>query len=248
MEEKTEKDHGWAQDEYGVSHLVYTFPQGVERIVQGVKAAVVRLADMRPMLIPQPFKIGHRNRTEWCLAEHRIGQRYNDDTGEEEGGFKVRVELRDFGSECPPSIEGGSTLPDRILHVLNVLAPLERLVMFSCYTPEGYYLGDLGCAMRIYGAWGLTDVMPTSVAAGGSASEAVTRKLSCAVGFDPKEEKWVGWSHRAASSFGVGYVAQEGYCETSDYPDSKRAVPVGFEVKTLDDAKRCAVAFAASVS
>ena len=256
--EKTAPDHEWAQDEYGVSHLVYTFPQGVKRIVQGVKAAVERLSDMRPMLIPHPFPTGHRNRTEWCLGEFRVGARYNDDTDKEEGGFVVRIEARDFGSECPPSIEGGSTLPDRILHVLNIVAPLERLIMLSCYTPEGYYVGDVNSALKFYGAWGLTDVQPMKVAAGKEGVfEAITRKAACSVGFDPKEEAWVGWSHRAACVFKIGHVVEEGNCEAStgwcpDYleahPEEDLSVPVGFEVKTAEDSKRCAIAFAESVS
>lgn len=77
------------------------------------------------------------------------------------------------------------------------------------------------------------------------------------IGFNPTEQKWYGWSHRAMFGFGIGYVAVEGEsCTTSGYideyikehPEKDISVPVGFEVKTLEDAKKVARAFAESVS
>lgn len=78
----------------------------------------------------------------------------------------------------------------------------------------------------------------------------------CSIGFCEKEQSWYGWSHRAMYGFTVGYVAKEGDCVTTtgkiesyiiDHPEEDRSVPVGFECKTLDDCKRCAIAFADSV-
>ena len=78
----------------------------------------------------------------------------------------------------------------------------------------------------------------------------------CSIGFCERKQKWYGWSHRAIYGFGVGDVAEKGdSCTTSgwtdeylkDHPDDL-PVPVGFEAKTLADAKRMAIAFAASVS
>jgi hypothetical protein len=130
--------------------------------------------------------------------------------------------------------------------------------MLSCYTPEGFFIGGIDEALVIYGAWGLTDVQPFRVAMGTQcAFDAITNKNSCSVGFDRKKQEWVGWSHRAAASYGIGYVAQEGHCETTsgwseeyleEHPEDDISIPVGFEVKTLEDAKRCACAFAESVS
>ena len=77
------------------------------------------------------------------------------------------------------------------------------------------------------------------------------------IGFSSSEQKWYGWSHRAIYGFGIGYIAKEGdSCTTSgwtdeyleEHPEADLRVPVGFEVKTLADAKRCAIAFAESVS
>jgi len=79
----------------------------------------------------------------------------------------------------------------------------------------------------------------------------------CSIGFCAAESKWYGWSHRAIFGFGIGDVAEEGDCTTTsgfidgyleNHPDEDRRVPVGFEAKTLDDAKRMAIAFADSVS
>ena len=80
----------------------------------------------------------------------------------------------------------------------------------------------------------------------------------CSIGFSEKEQKWFGWSHRAICGFGIGYVVKEGDCVAeSGWIDGidphtgqkdTLPLPVGFEVKSLDDAKRVAIAFAASVS
>lgn len=78
----------------------------------------------------------------------------------------------------------------------------------------------------------------------------------CSIGFNPMKQKWYGWSHRAMYGFGIGDVVKEGDCcassgWTEDYlktHDDPYVLPVGFEAKTLDDAKRMAVAFAESVS
>jgi len=78
----------------------------------------------------------------------------------------------------------------------------------------------------------------------------------CTIGFCEREQKWYGWSHRARGSFGIGHVVQEGNVEAEsgyteaylvDHPDPL-PLPVGFTCKTLDDCRRCAIAFAASVS
>lgn len=79
----------------------------------------------------------------------------------------------------------------------------------------------------------------------------------CSIGFSEKEQKWYGWSHRAFCGFGIGHIAKEGDCHTTsgwteeylkEHPEEDLSVPVGFECKTLEDCKRCAIAFAESVS
>lgn len=231
-------------DSDGISHQTYTFPQGIERLVRGVAERVHRLAQGKMLWIKDPKPIGFRNRTEWAIGEIKVE------------GFVVRIELNDFGSECPSPIKG--TWPDRLLHQLYKLLPLERWLMVACYTPEGYYIGDLNQAFVTYGAWGLRDVQPFSVAAGVEcAFEAIENKYTCSIGYDPKKEAWVGWSHRAASIFEKGHLVKKGNCEASsgfctdyldEHPEEDLSVPIGFEVKTLEDSKRCAIAFAKSVN
>lgn len=73
----------------------------------------------------------------------------------------------------------------------------------------------------------------------------------CSIGFSHKDQKWYGWSHRAMHGFGIGDIAKAGDCvceSGSCDPAADVSVPVGFEAKTLDDAKRMAIAFADSVS
>ena len=78
------------------------------------------------------------------------------------------------------------------------------------------------------------------------------------LGFSPKTQKWYGWSHRAIYGFGIGDVVSAGDLTTTtgyteDYEQShpneafKYCLPVGFKAETLDDARRMAIAFAASV-
>ncbi len=58
-------------------------------------------------------------------------------------------------------------------------------------------------------------------------------------GFSETEQKWYGWSHRAFFGFGIGHVAKRG-----DIGVGHGNIPDGFEVKTLDEAKECAITFA----
>lgn len=74
----------------------------------------------------------------------------------------------------------------------------------------------------------------------------------CSVGFCTRNGKWWGWHRRTAKSFGVSDVAAWGKPETTPTLTPEQlanggkdpCVPVGFTAKTLDDARRMAVAFA----
>lgn len=79
----------------------------------------------------------------------------------------------------------------------------------------------------------------------------------CSIGFSRTNQKWYGWSHRAIFGFGIGDKVKEGDCAASsgfvegylkEHPGADKSLPVGFEAKTLEDAKRIAIAFAESVS
>lgn len=109
--------------------------------------------------------------------------------------------------------------------------------MYSSYNLAGDYVGD-----RIEGEY-LADkgIVPEK--------RKPTSNI-CSIGFSHKDQKWYGWSHRAMHGFGIGDVAEEGDCVCSKSldPESDVSVPVGFVAKTLDDAKRMAIAFADCVS
>lgn len=63
--------------------------------------------------------------------------------------------------------------------------------------------------------------------------------VSC-VGFSEDNQKWYGWSHRAIRGFGVGDKS----CEPTPSGNESK----GETAKTLEDAKKFAIAFADSVS
>ena len=79
----------------------------------------------------------------------------------------------------------------------------------------------------------------------------------CSIGFCEKEQKWYGWSHRAIYGFGIGdkVESEDHLCSSSgwideyleEHPEMDKSLPVGFEAKTLDDAKKMAIAFADAV-
>ena len=112
-------------------------------------------------------------------------------------------------------------------------------------TKDGVYIGDVKRAKLLCDERGIVP------------EKADPADSICTIGFCEKEQKWYGWSHRAIYGFGIGDVVEEGDSAatsgwTDDYlaahPEADRRVPVGFEAKTLDDAKRIAIAFAESVS
>jgi len=127
------------------------------------------------------------------------------------------------------------------------------LVIKSAYTiPEGYYIGNSKVAYRLIVKRGIKPepIQPANEEANGG------RGQTCCIGFSEREQRWFGWSHRAICGFGVGDVVQEGDCTASsgwtdewlaEHPEDDLSLPVGFEAKTLEDAKRMAIAFAESV-
>lgn len=59
------------------------------------------------------------------------------------------------------------------------------------------------------------------------------------IGYNPEEQKWYGWSHRAWHDFGIGDIPKE------FYPDKE---VVGKPIETLEEAKIAASKFAESVA
>lgn len=101
--------------------------------------------------------------------------------------------------------------------------------MSVAYTPDGHYIGDPKWARRLIVERGIRPQLSTPDSS------------VCSIGYNMRERKWYGWSHRAIYGFRVGSVVTKDSC-TAD------VLPVGFRAKTLADAKRMAEAFAESVS
>ena len=121
----------------------------------------------------------------------------------------------------------------------------EPFVMRSAYTPDGDYIGLSRDAYRLCNKRGIKPELANS-------SHSV-----CSIGFCEKENKWYGWSHRAMYGFTIGDIAKEGDVVTqsgwideylAEHPEADLSLPVGFEAKTMEDAKRMAIAFAESIS
>lgn len=112
------------------------------------------------------------------------------------------------------------------------------------YTQDDKYVGTLKELENLFNM-GIYDI------------QAYGNNSCCSIGFNDKEQKWYGWSHRAMFGFGIGHVVKACNCEADrglseeylkEHPEDDLSVPVGFVCKTLDDCKRCAIAFSAAVS
>ncbi|MBC2746242.1 MAG: hypothetical protein HF975_04400 [ANME-2 cluster archaeon] len=117
--------------------------------------------------------------------------------------------------------------------------------MVSAYSLGGHYIGTAGDAYFLCRTRG---IRPEIIKVGHN---------TCTIGFNEKEQKWYGWSHRAICGFGIGDVVEEGDCTSSsgmtdecvqEFPELDFRSPVGFRAITLEDAKKMAIAFADSVS
>lgn len=78
----------------------------------------------------------------------------------------------------------------------------DILEMINCYSSDtGHWIGDakdarLLCKKR--GIRNLQKIDPTNCV--------------CSIGFNEKEQKWYGWSHRAIFGFGIGSKVKKGDC------------------------------------
>jgi hypothetical protein len=80
---------------------------------------------------------------------------------------------------------------------------------------------------------------------------------TCSIGYSVEENKWYGWSHRAIHGFTIGdkvadgdITATSGLIESYriQHPEEDYSLPVGYEARDLNGAKRMAIAFAEAVS
>ena len=120
----------------------------------------------------------------------------------------------------------------------------DNFVMRTAYTPDGDYIGDPKRARMLVVKRG---IKPEKVNSDHNV---------CSIGYCEKDNKWFGWSHRAIYGFGIGDVVKKGDCAASsgwtdeylaEHPEDDLSLPVGYKAKSIDDAKRIAIAFAESV-
>jgi len=106
--------------------------------------------------------------------------------------------------------------------------------MRSGYTPSGDYLGSPKTAHYLFKKRGIRYCEKTN-----------PEHSVCSIGFNPKEQKWYGWSHRAMCGFKIGDRLFD-----SDYGNDKTLfIKHGKKIiKTLADAKLSASHFAEYVS
>ena len=122
----------------------------------------------------------------------------------------------------------------------------EYTTMRTAYTSSGDCIGDPTWAYRLY-KWG---IVPEKI----NANDNI-----CSIGYCEKEQKWYGWNNRGFGicGFGIGDVVKKGDVAAmsrwteeylAEHPEEDLSLPIGFTAKTLDDAKRIAIAFAEAVS
>lgn len=110
----------------------------------------------------------------------------------------------------------------------------DPTLMRSAYTPDGDYLGDPAFARRLIKR-GITtfDTQPDSES-----------RVVC-IGYNPESKMWYGWSHRAICGFGIGdKIFDVAFGDSKTHYRQHGEI----EIKTLEDAKKSALAFASHVS
>lgn len=109
------------------------------------------------------------------------------------------------------------------------------LEMINCYsTDSGHWIGNAKEARFLCKKKGLCQIQ-----------KAKPDHCVCSIGFNEKEKRWYGWSHRAICGFGIGnQLFQEhfGNEKTLFVEHGEKTI------ETLDEAKESAIRFAASVS
>lgn len=106
--------------------------------------------------------------------------------------------------------------------------------MHSAYTSDGTYIGDIKMAKFLSEKKGITKF------------ELRTKNSNvCSIGFNEKENKWYGWSHRAICGFGIGdkLFDQDFGDDRTKFSEHGRKV-----IKNLEEAKQAAKNFAEYVS
>lgn len=154
-----------------------------------------------------------------------------------------------------PKYDKGTVYKEKCLEMLKKYVDLKTekvdggndWSMTSCYSKQdGSYIGEPDDAWAYLFNLGIETFY-----------KAEPNDKVASIGFNPVEEKWYGWSHRALYGFGIGHITEEGNCETTsgyieeyikEHPEElDKLIPAGFKCETLNDCKKVAIAFANSV-
>lgn len=111
----------------------------------------------------------------------------------------------------------------------------EPMIMVSCYTPKGDYIGDQNTVLNLLKEYKITQF---------EAHEGSTSRV-VAMGYSRFNKTWYGWSHRALAGFTIGDKIFE-----ADFGDDKTPfIEHGsVTIETLEQAFQSAKAFAEYVS
>ena len=161
-------------------------------------------------------------------------------------GYEVREEIHETNFEAVP-MEVHVIIDKNTQELMDFINDHrgEHVVVKTAYNPDGHYIGNPRIARFLIVKRGIKPELASP-----------TNKV-CSIGWCEKEQKWYGWSHRAIYGFSVGAVVKEGDCTATsgwtdeylrEHPEDDTSLPIGFKAKDLVDAKRMAMAFAASVS
>jgi len=114
-----------------------------------------------------------------------------------------------------------------------------KLDMVCCYSDfNGQYMGDAKMARYLCIKHGIRQVQ--------LADPKGAVNNCCSIGFNEEEQKWYGWSHRAACGFGIGdMMFAERYLKTDKTPFVKAGK---IKIEKLGQAKTAARRFARYVS
>ena len=109
----------------------------------------------------------------------------------------------------------------------------SKVEMHSGYSFGGGYIGDMKDVAYLVDKRGITPELSNK------------KNTTCSIGFNEKENKWYGWSHRAICGFGLGNKIFDG-----KYGDGKALFTQhgDKEITNLEEARQAAVNFAAFMS
>lgn len=161
-------------------------------------------------------------------------------------GYEVREELAptDFEADVISYGNEDTAELDEFVATINENRG-KAVIVKSAYTPTGDYIGNKKTAHFLCTKRG---IKPEKISP--------SCNKVCSIGFCEAEQRWYGWSHRAICGFGIGDIVKEGDCTASsgwtdeylkEHPEEDGSLPIGFQAKDLNDARRMAVAFAESV-